>query len=250
MFFDSHLRKLVTLFKLNEVKVVTNLHVMMKNVPREDRPRERLAKLGAAHVSNQELLAILLGTGTRDESVQSLAERVLMHFEGIRLLQDCTLEELTAIKGIGNVKAVTLLAAVELGKRINQLKPQDRYCIRSPEDGADFVMEEMRLLKQEHFVCLFLNTKNQVIHRQTIFIGSLNSSIVHPREIFREAVKRAAASIICCHNHPSGDPSPSQEDIHVTKRLAECGKMIGIELLDHLVIGDHKFVSLKEKGYV
>ncbi|WP_182200567.1 RadC family protein [Paraliobacillus salinarum] len=222
----------------------------MKDVPMQDRPRERLAKLGAQQVSNQELLSILLGTGTKTESVQQLAQRVLMHFEGINLLRDSTLEELTAIKGIGTVKAVIVLAAIELGNRINQLKPQERYCIRSPEDGANFVMEEMRMLKQEHFVVIFLNTKNQVIHRQTVFIGSLNASIVHPREVFREAVKRAAASIICCHNHPSGDPSPSQEDIQVTKRLAECGKMIGIELLDHLVIGDHKFISLKEKGYV
>jgi DNA repair protein RadC len=108
----------------------------------------------------------------------------------------------------------------------------------------------MRILSQEHFVCLYLNTKNQVIHRQTIFIGSLNASIVHPREVFREAVRRAAASVICAHNHPSGDASPSREDIEVTKRLVECGKMIGIELLDHLIIGDNKYVSLKEKGYV
>ncbi len=229
---------------------MSKTHVTMKDVPMQDRPRERLAKLGAQQVSNQELLSILLGTGTKTESVQQLAQRVLMHFEGINLLRDSTLEELTAIKGIGTVKAVIVLAAIELGNRINQLKPQERYCIRSPEDGANFVMEEMRMLKQEHFVVIFLNTKNQVIHRQTVFIGSLNASIVHPREVFREAVKRAAASIICCHNHPSGDPSPSQEDIQVTKRLAECGKMIGIELLDHLVIGDHKFISLKEKGYV
>ncbi|GGM27324.1 UPF0758 protein YsxA [Paraliobacillus quinghaiensis] len=229
---------------------MTNAHVTMRDVPKQDRPRERLIELGASHVSNQELLAILLGTGTKEESVQDLAQRVLMHFEGINLLRDSTLEELTAIKGIGVVKAVLILATIELGKRMNQLKPQERYVIRSPEDGANFVMEEMRLLHQEHFVVLFLNTKNQIVHRQTIFIGSLNASIVHPREVFREAVKRSAASIICVHNHPSGDPSPSQEDIHVTKRLAECGKMIGIELLDHLVIGDQKFVSLKEKGYV
>ncbi|WP_117170441.1 RadC family protein [Paraliobacillus sediminis] len=229
---------------------MTSIHVTMKDIPKQDRPRERLIELGASHVSNQELLAILLGTGTREESVQDLAQRVLMHFEGINLLRESTFEELTAIKGIGMVKAVLILASIELGKRMNQLKPQERYVIRSPEDGANFVMEEMRLLNQEHFVCLFLNTKNQIIHRQTVFIGSLNASIVHPREVYREAVKRSAASIICVHNHPSGDPSPSQEDIQVTKRLAECGKMIGIELLDHLVIGDQKFVSLKEKGYV
>ncbi|MDL4841668.1 RadC family protein [Aquibacillus rhizosphaerae] len=229
---------------------MTKTNMTMKDVPKEDRPRERLLELGATHVSNQELLAILLGTGTREESVQTLAERVLMHFEGLNLLRESTIEELTAIKGIGSVKGVLILAAIELGKRMQKYKPQEKYVIRSPEDGADYVMEEMRVLKQEHFVVLFLNTKNQVLHRQTIFIGSLNASIVHPREVFREAVKRSAASIICAHNHPSGDPSPSQEDIHVTKRLSECGKMIGIELLDHLVIGDHKFVSLKEKGYL
>nr|WP_026906335.1 DNA repair protein RadC [Paucisalibacillus globulus] len=224
--------------------------IMIKDVPKEDRPRERLLHLGANHLSNQELLAILLGSGTREESVMALANRLLMHFEGLKLLKDATIEELTAIKGIGSAKGVLILSALELGKRLSQYKPNERYVIRSPEDGADYVMEELRNLNQEHFVVLFLNTKNQIIHRQTIFIGSLNASIVHPREVYREAVKRSAASIIVAHNHPSGDPTPSQEDIHVTKRLAESGKMIGIELLDHLIIGDRKFVSLKEKGYL
>ncbi|WP_163526480.1 RadC family protein [Halobacillus ihumii] len=224
--------------------------IMIKDIPREDRPRERLIELGAGQLSNQELLAILLGSGTKQESVTSLAQRLLIHFEGVILLKDATIEELTAIRGIGAAKAVLILSAIELGRRIQQMKPVERYIIRSPEDGADFVMEEMRELKQEHFIVLFLNTKNQVLHRQTIFIGSLNASIVHPREVFKEAVKRSAASIICAHNHPSGDPTPSQEDIQVTRRLQECGKMIGIELLDHLVIGDRKFISLKEKGYL
>ncbi|WP_077327230.1 RadC family protein [Virgibacillus siamensis] len=224
--------------------------IMIKDVPKEDRPRERMLKLGAGHLSNQELLAILLGSGTREESVMTLSNRLLMHFEGLNLLKDATIEELTSIKGIGTAKGVLLLSSLELGRRMSQYKPSERYVIRSPEDGADYVMEEMRHLNQEHFVVLFLNTKNQIIHRQTIFIGSLNASIVHPREVYREAVKRSAASIICAHNHPSGDPSPSQEDIHVTRRLVESGKMIGIELLDHLVIGDRKFVSLKEKGYL
>ncbi len=138
----------------------------------------------------------------------------------------------------------------ELGRRMVRLEYQNRYSIRSPEDCARYMMEEMRFLQQEHFVCLYLNTKNQVIHRQTIFIGSLNSSIVHPREVFKEAFRRAAASIICLHNHPSGDPAPSREDIEVTKRLVECGRIIGIEVLDHIIIGDHKFVSLKEKGHI
>nr|WP_272917326.1 MULTISPECIES: DNA repair protein RadC [Halobacillus] len=229
---------------------MTTPNVMIKNVPKQDRPRERLMELGPSHLSNQELLAILLGSGTKQESVMELSNRLLVHFEGITLLKDAAVEELTAIKGIGAAKAVQLLAAVEFGKRMHKMKPVERYMIRSPEDGADFIMEEMRDLKQEHFICLFLNTKNQVLHRQTIFIGSLNASIVHPREVFKEAVKRSAASIICAHNHPSGDPTPSQEDIQVTQRLKECGKMIGIELLDHIVIGDRTFISLKEKGYL
>ncbi|WP_245243548.1 RadC family protein, partial [Mesobacillus selenatarsenatis] len=139
---------------------------------------------------------------------------------------------------------------VEIGRRIANHTLDERYVIRSPEDGAKYLMNDMRFLTQEHFVCLYLNTKNQVIHRQTIFIGSLNASIVHPREVFKEAVRRSAASVICVHNHPSGDPTPSREDIEVTKRLAESGKIVGIELLDHLIIGENKYVSLKEKGYV
>lgn len=180
--------------------------VMIKNVPKEDRPRERLLKYGSHYLSNQELMAILLGNGTRNESVMVLANRLIIHFEGLNLLKDATIEELTAIKGIGEAKGVLVLAAIELGKRMNKHRHEERYIIRSPEDGADYVMEEMCGLNQEHFVVLFLNTKNQIIHRQTIFIGSLNASIVHPREIFREAVKRSCASIICAHNHPSGDP--------------------------------------------
>jgi len=229
---------------------MTNTTIMIKDVPKEDRPRERLLAFGASHLSNQELISILIGSGTKEASALDLSNRVLMHFEGIRLLADATIEELTSIRGIGEAKGVSILAAIEIGKRLNQQRPEEKYIIRSPEDGADYVMEEMRHLKQEHFVALFLNTKNQVIHQQTIFIGSLNASIVHPREVFREAVKRSAATIICVHNHPSGDPTPSQEDIHVTRRLVESGKIMGIELLDHIIIGDRKFISLKEKGYL
>jgi DNA repair protein RadC len=179
-----------------------------------------------------------------------LSNRLLTQFEGLRLLKSATLEEMTEIKGIGHAKAIQILAAVELGRRVTNLAFSDRYVIRSPEDGAKYMMNEMRFLNQEHFVCLFLNTKNQVIHKQTIFIGSLNASIVHPREIFKEGLRSSAASIICLHNHPSGHPEPSREDIEVTKRLVECGRIIGIDILDHLIIGENKFVSLKEKGYL
>ncbi|MEK5173284.1 DNA repair protein RadC [Heyndrickxia sp. FSL W8-0496] len=224
--------------------------IMIRDYPAGERPRERLVKHGARSLSNQELLAILLRTGTKDESVIQMANRVLQAFDGLRLLKEASLEEIMKIKGIGFAKAVQILATIEIGRRIGNLTYNDRYIIRSPEDAANYVMNDLRFLSQEHFVCLYLSTKNQVIHQQTIFIGSLNASIVHPREVFKEAFRRSAASIICIHNHPSGDPGPSREDIEVTKRLVECGKIIGIEILDHLIIGDKKFVSLKEKGYL
>lgn len=177
---------------------------MMEDVPKNSRPRERLMLEGADALSDQELLAILLGSGSKDESVLSLSMRILKQFDGLRLLRDASVEELTLVKGIGNAKAVLLLAAFELGKRVHRLRFEDRYTIKSPADCAEYMMDEMRFLQQEHFVCLFLNTKNNIIHRQTIFVGGLNSSLVHPREIFKEAIRRSAASIICLHNHPSG----------------------------------------------
>jgi DNA repair protein RadC len=224
--------------------------LMIRDFPQDERPRERFVQHGPQSLSNHELIAILLRTGTKDESVLQLSNRLLAHFEGLRDLKSATLEEITSIKGIGSAKAIQILTAVELGRRVSNLSYHDRYVIRSPEDGAKYVMNDMRFLSQEHFVCLYLNTKNQVLHKQTIFIGSLNASIVHPREVFKQALKRSAASVICFHNHPSGDPTPSKEDIEVTKRLSECGKIIGIDLLDHLIIGENKFVSLKEKGYL
>ncbi len=229
---------------------MTETKLMIRDYPTDERPRERMVQSGAASLSNQELLAIILRTGTKSESVLQLSNRVLTTFEGFRMLKEASLEEITEINGIGLAKAVQIMAAVEIGRRIGNLAYDDRYAIRSPEDGANYVMNDMRFLSQEHFVCLYLNTKNQVLHKQTIFIGSLNASIVHPREVFKEAFRRSAASIICIHNHPSGDPTPSREDIEVTKRLVECGKIIGIDVLDHLIIGEKKYVSLKEKGYL
>ncbi|AYC29748.1 RadC family protein [Paenisporosarcina cavernae] len=228
----------------------THLPLMIRDVHVEDRPRERMKRQGAESLSNQELIAILLRTGTKEESVLHLANKVLTVFERLHGLKTATIEEIVAIKGIGQAKAIQLLAAIELGRRLAQKESDSKWTIRSPKDAATYLMTEMSSLHQEHFLALFLNVKNQVIHKQTIFIGSLNASIVHPRELFREAVKRSAASIICAHNHPSGNPTPSPEDIEVTKRLKEAGMIIGIELLDHVIIGDHQFVSLKEKGYM
>lgn len=224
--------------------------LMIRDVHAQDRPRERLVNQGATSLSNQELIAILLRTGTKQESVLHLSNQVLHHFEHLHHLKDATIEEITSIKGIGQAKAVQLLAAIELGRRLSSKQTDTKYTIRSPKDAASYLMADMTSLKQEHFVVLFLNIKNQVMHKQTIFVGSLNASIVHPREIFREAVRRSAASIVCAHNHPSGNPAPSPEDIAVTKRLMEAGSIVGIELLDHIIIGDHQFISLNEKGYM
>lgn len=224
--------------------------LLIRDYPKDDRPRERLIKEGPSSLSTQELLAIVLRTGTKNESVLQISNQLLHKFDGLRLLMNASIEEISNINGIGEAKATQLLASFELGKRINRLQYEDRFVVKSPDDCAKFMMDEMRFLEQEHFICLYLNTKNQIIARETIFKGSLNASIVHPREVFKEAFRRSASSIICLHNHPSGDPTPSREDIEVTKRLVECGKIIGIELLDHIIIGEHKYISLKEKGYV
>ncbi|OGX68189.1 MAG: hypothetical protein A2189_08225 [Paenibacillus sp. RIFOXYA1_FULL_44_5] len=225
-----------------------SLSLMMRDVPKDERPRERMLSFGAPSLSNGELLAILLGTGTRNESAVHLAERVLAQAEGLRSLVDMSIEQMTQIKGIGLAKAIQIQAGVELGKRISSIRMNSRPTIRTPQDAADLLMEDMRYLQKEHFVCLFLNTKNHVLAQETLSMGSLNASIVHPREVFRAAIKRSSASIICVHNHPSGDPTPSPEDIDLTRRLSEAGQIIGIEVLDHLVLGDNTFVSLKERG--
>ena len=222
----------------------------MREVHEADRPRERFLRQGPESLSNQELLAILLRTGTKNESVLSLANRILVQFEKLHALKHATVEEMMEIKGVGEAKAIQILAAIELGKRLAQKELDNKYTIRSPEDAANYLIPELAPLQQEHFVALFLNVKNQILHKQTIFVGSLNASIVHPREIFRVAIRRSAAAIIVAHNHPSGNPSPSPEDIDVTKRLIEAGHILGVDLLDHLIIGDHQFISLKEKGYI
>jgi DNA repair protein RadC len=222
---------------------------MLRDMPVSDRPRERMMQVGPGALSNAELLALLLRTGSAEESVMSLACRVLNQCGGLRGLKATSFEELTAIKGIGPAKALLIMAGLELGKRMSSSLPPERIVVRSPKDVAGVMMEELRYHTQEHFVCLYLNTKNHIIGRETIFIGSLNSSIVHPREVYKEAIRRSSASVICLHNHPSGDPAPSREDIEVTRRLQEAGRILGIELLDHIIIGDGQFYSLKEKGH-
>ncbi|CAG5092421.1 DNA repair protein RadC [Thermobacillus xylanilyticus] len=224
--------------------------ILLRDIPREDRPRERMMIDGAEALSDAELLAILLRTGTRNESAVNLANRILRECGGLRQLVDMSIAELTNIRGVGPAKAVQLRAGIELGRRLARRAASDRPAIRKPEDAAKLVMEDLRSELKEHFVCLFLNTKNQVLARETLSVGTLNASLVHPREVFRAAIKRGSASIICLHNHPSGDPTPSPEDIALTRRLQEAGALIGIDVLDHIVIGDGRFISLKEQGYL
>lgn len=220
----------------------------VKDLPIEDRPREKLHMLGPAMLSTAELLAILLRTGTRTETAVILAQRLLSQFGGLRALQLCSMEELSSMKGIGFAKAAEIKAALEIGNRLSVSRGENRRVVHSPEDAANLLMPEMRWLEKEYFRVLLLNTKHHVLAAPTVSVGSLNASIVHPREIFKEAIRHSAAAIIMVHNHPSGDPAPSSEDIDITKRLAEAGSLMDIAVLDHIIIGDGKYVSLKEKG--
>ncbi|GGG20379.1 RadC family protein [Paenibacillus abyssi] len=222
--------------------------LVLRDVPQEERPRERMMLHGAEALSHAELLAILLRTGTQQESAVHLAGRILSECGSLRNLVDMSMEELTSIRGIGTAKALQLRAGIELGRRLSRSTREERLTIRSPKDAAGHMMEQLRYLQKEQFVCLFLNTKNQVIAEETLSVGTLNASLVHPREVFRAAIKCSSASLICVHNHPSGDPTPSPEDIALTKRLAEAGELVGIDVLDHIIIGDSKYISLKEQG--
>lgn len=223
---------------------------LLNEIPLTSRPRERLEKYGEKALATHELLAILLRTGPRESNVVQLALGLLMEFEDLYALKMATLEELNAVKGIGKVKAIEIKACIELGLRIAQATQLKDGTITSTKEAGNLLMAEMRDLQQEHVVSLYLNTKNEIIKKKTIFIGSLNSSVAHPREIFREAVRFSAARIILAHNHPSGNPDPSEADLVFTKRMVECGDMMGIELLDHFIIGNKTYLSLKEYGVI
>jgi len=227
----------------------TKKAAMIKELPTEERPREKLVQYGAETLSNSELLAILIGSGTKEVSAIMLANRILALEEeaGISYLTNCLPEELSDIPGMGMAKSCQIIAAIELGKRIATKPKMKRINIKSPNEVASLFIEEMRYLKKEYFKVLLLNTKNEIIMIENISIGSLNSSVVHPREVFCTAIKKSACSMIAVHNHPSGNPMPSQTDIDITKRLVEAGELLGIKVLDHLIIGDGIYVSLKEK---
>lgn len=224
--------------------------LLIKDLPDSEKPRERLLSYGAEALSNSELLSVLIQTGTGNLSALDLANRVLCldKESGVRFLSSCTQEQLMDIHGIGPSKACQILAAVELGKRVFSGDFLEKPRITSPEDIADVFMPKMRNLNREEFRVCFLNTKNEVMAHDVISIGSLNASIVHPREVFSQAIKRSAASIILVHNHPSGNPEPSREDIEITNRLSESGLLLGIKVIDHVIIGKGKWYSLKANG--
>ena len=232
-------------------KLSINQGYTIKDLPLNERPREKLYRYGVKSLSNSELIAVIIRTGNKGDTAIQLAERIIsLDDRGIGFLSDATIEELTDVKGIGNCKAAQLLAAIELGKRISAYKKEDNIRISGPNDITDLLMEEMRYLKKEYFKIAILDTKNQIITIENISIGNLNSSIVHPREVFNRAIKRSANSIILVHNHPSGDPTPSSEDINITNRLIEAGSILGIKVLDHIIIGDNKYISFKERNII
>jgi len=219
----------------------------IKDMPRGDRPRERLAHAGAGALSNAELLAIILRVGTGGENVLNLAQR-LLNTHGLVGLARKSIAELSEEKGLGEAKIVQVKAAFELGRRLLLSAPDERPQIRTPADAANLLMSDMGLLEQEQLRVMLLDTRNRVLAMPTLYAGSLNTAVVRVSEVFREAIRRNAAAIIVAHNHPSGDPAPSAEDIALTHEIINAGRLLDIEVLDHLIIGQQRFVSLKERG--
>ncbi len=220
--------------------------MVIKELPFEERPREKMSRYGSEALSNVELTALLLRTGTREKSAIELAQD-LFRKGGFPFLAECSIEELSSVRGIGTAKACQLKAALELGKRMTRSAAYERPPVSSSSDVAEMFMEEMRYLKKEVFRVLLLNSKGRIISTETVSVGDLNSAFANPREVFAPALKRGAAAIIAVHNHPSGDPQPSMDDRATTAKLFEVGKLLGIRLLDHIIIGDGRYISFREK---
>jgi DNA repair protein RadC len=227
---------------------------LIREMPEGDRPRERLKERGAAALTDAELVAILLRTGMKGQSAVQLAQMLIQKFVSLDELARASVEAIASVKGVGETKAIQLKAAFELAKRFSGSARVKQTFISSPEDAAAAVREDMRTLDREEFWVLLLNTKNGLIKKCPTSRGSLNASIVEPREVFKDAIAASAASMILVHNHPSGDPTPSAEDVTVTKRLVKAGELLNISVLDHIILGhrtagrDHDFASLKELG--
>ena len=229
----------------NKIKKSFTIH----DLPVSERPRERLQKFGAEALSAQEILAVILGRGISGESVMVTAQRLLSQFGSLKGIADASLEELSKVRGIGLAKAAQIRAAFELTNRLEGYQDSGkRETAKTPEDVVALVRSRLKGKKKEYFLALLLDTRNRLIRVAEISVGSLDSSIVHPREVFKEAVAASAASVIFAHNHPSGDPEASEDDLNLTKRLAEAGEIMGIDVLDHVIIGEEKYLSLKREG--
>ncbi|UCC64043.1 MAG: DNA repair protein RadC [Anaerolineae bacterium] len=228
----------------------TDVHYQptIHEMPAGERPRERLERYGAAALSNAELMAIILRGGVKGQSVLNLAQALLARHGGLMGLARASFAELCAEHGVGPAKTTQIKAALELGRRLLIESPDARPQITSPADAANLVQLEMSLLEKEEVRVLVLDTRNRVLDIPTVYVGSLNTSVVRVAELFRDAIKQNAAAIIVVHNHPSGDPTPSPEDVRLTEMLVEAGKLLDVEVLDHLIIGQGRFVSLKERG--
>jgi DNA repair protein RadC len=218
----------------------------IKELPADERPRERLLEQGAGALATSELLAIILRTGRQNRNARELASELLHRFGGLQGVAKAPIEELCAVDGIGKAKAVQLKAAFALGSRLTAARGPERPEICSSRDVVALVGDELRLCEQERFKILLLDTKNRVIRDETVSVGTLNASLVHPREVFRSAIRASSASVIVCHNHPTGDCRPSREDGETTRRIREAGELVGIRLLDHIIIGDAEYYSYKD----
>lgn len=217
----------------------------IKDIPKLERPREKLIKKGPKALKKEELLAIILRTGLKGKNAIEIANDILIKYGNKKLLL-ATYQELSNIKGVGSTKAVGILAALELGSRLFKEKPEQEIYIHTSEDTLKIV-NNIKNNKKENFVALYLDARNKLIHQETVSIGSLNVSVVHPREVFEPAIQNLAAQIILVHNHPSGNPEPSTEDLEITKRLVESGKILGIEITDHIIVAKNGFISFKAK---
>jgi len=234
--------------EMSDETALVEYHPTIKDLPVGERPRERLEHYGAGALSTSELIAILLRSGVTGESVLRLAERLLVRYGGLTGLAQASFAELQQDKGIGPAKVTQIKAALELGRRLLVASPHERPQIKSPADAANLLMLEMGLLQQEQLRVMLLDTRNRVLATHKMYVGNLNTSVVRVGEIFREAIKANSAALIVVHNHPSGDPTPSPEDVAVTEQIVQAGRLLNIEVLDHLIIGQQRFVSLKERG--
>jgi DNA repair protein RadC len=223
-------------------------HLTIKEMPAEERPREKLEKFGAEALGNNELIAILLGHGFKNVSAIDLANYMLKEHSGLSGISRLGFTQLKQIKGMGLAKSAQLSAAFELARRLNLISREDRPVLKSPEDVSRVLLGRYCDKKKEHFGILILDSKNRLKKEEIISIGGLNANLIQPRELFHTALIELAAAVILFHNHPSGDPQPSQQDINLTKKMIEAGKLLGIDVLDHLVIGKNCFISLREKG--